>query len=136
MSDRRLRGLERATATGDLEAEAALLRDHLRSGVMTRKEVGLLAFCGYKAAAIVAELDPDGCHYCLRPTGFLHLPENCVRFDGWFQSLGQFGPDAMKIAADAGSDSLSGQALWDWYPIAYRAICKALIAWALGEDEK
>lgn len=52
VSDARLQDIRRSAALGDPGAEARLLVEGLRAGLLTRERVELAAYCGHKAARV------------------------------------------------------------------------------------
>ena len=130
MSDGRIRELERRVSAGDPEAEVALLRERLRIGELTEKQLRLTAFLGHTPSQDVldkcpkclgAGIDPGSIWLGVLPPGpdFPTSPQACpvcghttYTFDAWVWQIQKLLPShqiAVRAAYAAATHSL------DWW---------------------
>lgn len=74
MADQKLRSLQREATQGDLQAQAALLAEQIRQGLITESRVRLNGLCGHPASRLLLALD------------------RCRGYDGVYHSTGCCGP--------------------------------------------
>lgn len=85
MTDDRIRNLERRwRETGALEDEVSYILERLRSGGLTKNQLGLAAYCGHPAARLALDFEPAS-----------DEPQDV---EGWVSGIQAFEPDRATCA--------------------------------------